>query len=236
MASLSTMILDYPYLLTVIIYLSLLFAGARRFPAQLRSILLSAGLGTPCSLLALFVVPEYWKPYLIVDLPVGPEDFLFSFATGGISWLLFCAIRRSSQEECMNTSPRAGRYISCVALGWIFYEGMRLTGFEYTLSIWISIYLFGGLFLFLKRPYGIAALGSSIAFAAVYALILKGALLLWPEILGYWGADAAGRQLFGMPWMEIAWALGYGFTWPLFMAWVFDLEPAGAYKPLASKV
>jgi hypothetical protein len=227
MASLTRMILDYPYLLTVLIFLSLLLTGMHFLPAQRRSILLSAGLGAPCSLLALFVVPEYWKPKLIVALPVGLEDFLFSFVTGGISWLLFCAFRRISPEECANASPRAGRYVSCILSGALFFEGMRMAGFGYTGSIWISMYLFGGLFLFLKRPYGRAALGSSIAFAAVYALLLKGAIILWPETLGYWGADAAARQICGLPWMEIAWALGYGFTWPLFMAWVFDLDPEG---------
>lgn len=227
MDAMTGIVLDHPYLATMLVFLLLFVAGVCAFPTQRRSIMLSACLGAPSSILALFVVPEYWKPNLIIDLPVGLEDFLFSFVTGGASWLLFCACRPCSSDECRNIKPRAGRYVCCILVGWVFYEGMRLSGFGYAWSIWISIYLFGVYFLYLKKPFGPAAFAASLLFVMVYALLLKGALILWPETLGYWGGDATRRQFFGMPWMEIAWALGYGFTWPLFMAYVFDLETAG---------
>jgi hypothetical protein len=37
---------------------------------------------------SVFFVPYCWSPVRVADFPAGPEDFIFSFANGGIAWLL----------------------------------------------------------------------------------------------------------------------------------------------------
>ena len=46
-------------------------------------------LATPFAFLEHFAIPIYWNPRrTVVWMGVSPEDFLFAFTIGGISWLL----------------------------------------------------------------------------------------------------------------------------------------------------
>ena len=49
-------------------------------------------------------------------------------------------------------------------------------------------------------------------------------VLSWPHFIQQWNLPSLSGFIFGMPIEELVWALGFGFTWPLFMAHVFDVR------------
>jgi hypothetical protein len=80
-------------------------AGLWRAPHHRTPALVSAALCAPSAGFALLFVPAYWHPKLIVAIPVGVEDVLFSFANGGLAWLMIAGA--TAHSGCGSTPPRS---------------------------------------------------------------------------------------------------------------------------------
>jgi len=52
----------------------------------------------------------------------------------------------------------------------------------------------------------------------------KGNVCFLAHFLQQWNLPSLSGFIFGLPLEELVWALGFGFTWPVFMAHVFDVQ------------
>jgi len=186
--------------------------------------LLSALLFTPFALTGFILVPVYWKPKLFWNLMVGVEDVIFCFITGGIGWLVSTY---GVQHRLMlpgKIRPLIKRYIKYIIFGSISWAIFLFVGFGYLWSTLACLYTLGFMLLITQRCLWPLALWGAAAFLGFYALILKIMFVSWPHFIQQWNLPSLFGLVFGLPVEELIWALGFGFTWPLFMAYVFDVQ------------
>jgi hypothetical protein len=215
---------SYPYFLACIIFLLLFCFLFLLFPGQRRAMWLSAALSTPFSLATLFLVPHYWMPRRLGDLLVGVEDFIFSFATGGIAWVLAVFFVEGRIHLPREIKPSWVRYLACIVTGGLFIVVCRFLGLGFMMSTLLAIYCVG-LFLFIsQRRLWFLALGGGLSFLLLYVAIFLGFLYYYPHFLRQWNPGAILGLIGGVPLQELAWALGFGITWPLYMAFVFNVQ------------
>ncbi len=219
-----TDIIDYPYFVSSILLL-LLLAGLMLFFAQLVKTSLVAGLlSIPLSFSTVLFVPEYWDPVRLFDYWVGIEDLLFSFATGGIVWILAVLVSHSRTNQ-IAWEQVAWRYLIVVALGLsaktIMQEiggpimnqaigGMLVTCLVLSWKNWRVL-----------RP----ALRSGILFMMGYTLLLSVLFWLFPGFDAQWTIEnLSGLSVFNVYLEEILWAFGFGVSWTIVMFFVFGIE------------
>jgi hypothetical protein len=215
---------SYPYFLGCIILLLVFCCLFLLFPGQRRAMWLSAALSTPFSLATLFLVPHYWMPRRLGDLLVGVEDCIFSFATGGIAWVLAVLFMEGRIHLPREIKPSWVRYLACIVTGGWLIVVCRFLGLGFMMSTLLSIYGVG-LFLFIsQRRLWFLALGGGFSFLLLYAAIFLVCLYFYPHFLKQWNPGAILALIWGVPLQELAWALGFGITWPLYMAFVFNVQ------------
>jgi hypothetical protein len=216
---------DHVYLVTLVFCLSLLMAGFFGSSArQRRVVLLSGVLALPASLSALDWVPEYWRPQVLWDLPVSLEDVAFTFVAGGLAWLLVAFPWGGHLVLPPRLKPSLKRY-SFGALGILSITGLlKVWGCDYFWALTVAIYGLGLILLRFLRPFWPLACWGGIAYLVLHFLVLKTAFLIWPHFLQQWNLPAIRGFIFGVPLEELVWALGFGFTWPLYMAYVFNVQ------------
>jgi hypothetical protein len=116
------------------------------------------------------------------------------------------------------------RYIKCILYGSIACSVLLYMGFGFLWSTLGGLYLLGLMLLYTQRRLWPLALYGTGSFLAFYSVILKLMFSSWPHFLRQWNLPSLSGFIFGMPVEELIWALGFGFTWPLFMAHVFDVR------------
>jgi len=210
-----------------LLLLGFCLAGLYFFSRERKKILISAVLSIPAACTAVLFVPEYWKSKRITQLSVGIEDIIFSFATGGIVWIIvsFSVGRNFSYKMALNTMIK--RYLTLVALGVsLIYILFRSTKWGVMAEALVGIIIIGLILLvrFRFKSWRIAAAGS-LLFTLYYSITTGFILKLFPHMNLYWNNNNLwGISVFNVPLGEIVWALGYGAVWPLAMAYVFDLN------------
>lgn len=217
----------YPYLASCLILLQILLVALALDSARRHLAVLSGLLSSPYALLSVFFVPEYWAPVRTTRLAASPEDFIFSFATGGIVWLLASWPLRRRFTHRLDWARFLGRYLECVVpgvtIGWLCFVsglGVMASAIVGIAAVWgVLLWRCGGL-------WPLSAAGA-FGFALFYAVLMVAAVVVWPDLHLHWNAaNLWGPRLLGVPVEEIAWALAYGAVWPLFMAYVLDTRLA----------
>jgi len=217
----------HPYLVWSLVLLGSCLTGFFFFSRERKNIFISAVLSSPAACTAVLFIPEYWRPARITPLSVGIEDLIFSFATGGIVWIIigFTAGRNFTCNIVLTTVIK--RYLILVALGMtlmlILY---RSTNLGVMFEAMIGITITGFILLLIQRfkSWRLAAAGS-ILFTLYYFFVTGLILYLFPNMGCYWNKEILlGISFFNVPVEEIAWAFGFGAVWPLAMAYVFDLD------------
>jgi hypothetical protein len=209
-----------------LILLGFCLAGLYFYSWERKRILISAFLSIPAACTTVLFVPEYWKPIRITQFPVGIEDAIFSFATGGIVWIIvsFSVGRNYSYNISLSTVIK--RYLALVALRSLIYILFRPMKWEAMTEALVGIIIVGLILLvkFRLKSWRIAAAGS-LLFTLYYSIITGFFLTLFPHMRLYWNSNNLwGISVLIVPLGEIVWALGYGAVWPLAMAYVFDLN------------
>ncbi len=211
-----------PYLSVSVALLTICISGMAAFRPQRRLIFLSALLSTPFCLYEIVFIPEYWSPFQ-EDKFIGAADFLFSFSTGGIAWML--AAIGIKPELALSWKPLlfCRRYAGGAVLGVLFSLFLRLMGLKIMTAVLVSIVI--GLLVLAWRFRRLRhfALTGGLGFAVFYFLLLKWMFSVSSGFPMQWNtAGLSGLDLWGVPVEEILWAAGFGAIWPRFMTYVFD--------------
>ncbi len=212
----------YMYFATCVCWATLFLLAYILWPAQRRPMLLSALICAPSAALGL-LFRLYWHPPKIFGLSVGVEDLIFAFSMGGLAWWVAAACRRKDFQPPVPFKPSLVRYLSGIILGISAYIALNLIGIGLIWSIYGSIYALGFFLLMRQAGKWLTSLVGAALFALAYGLIFNGYQLIWPNLLDLWNLPALSGVIWGVPLEEWSWALGFGFTWPLFMAYVFDV-------------
>lgn len=215
----------FPYLGMSLALFLLLLAGLLARPRQRKLTLLSAALQAPFGLLSVFFVPDYWEPARVFSFGTGAgvEDLLFSFASGGLAWLLATSLLDARIEAEIEPRKVLVRFAAFavpglatgVLLWWSGFGPMNATivvaAVATTVLAWRQ-----------RGDLRLSAAGA-VGFGLLYPAVLKGAYELWPHFPDQWSsAGAWGLSVWGLPLEEIVWAVGGGAVWPLFVAYLVD--------------
>lgn len=229
------LIATYPYLVWSLGLLGTFAVAYALKPAHRRIALSSAALSAPSSFLAVVFVPVYWEPVQIFRVLVGPEDLVFSFANGGMIWILAGAYYAVPEHLWGRTfCVRSARITASFLAAWLL---LWLTGLP---LMWAALAVGFGLWCFLVSR-DVAALTVSLTcaavFAAGYTLWLTAILYANPGFLESWTPDGlTGVTVLGVPLEETLWAVEFGAVWPLLVAYFLDIEPRRAVVSTASQL
>jgi hypothetical protein len=217
----------HPYLIANIPLFFLILTAAKTVQPRNfgRLSLLSGLVCMPCSVLALLHNESYWNPIRLGNGPIGIEDFVFTFVSGTMIWLLAAwpFRRRLLIESHLSTWARRSAFCSllfgclCTLL---WFSGVK--SLENTLLAGMLI-----LFVILLLDHNLWPLAVSgvIFFVPVYLLIVKVQFSVWPDYLLYWNPHSAlGITLIGIPMGELAHAIIFAAFWPVYIAYVFNIH------------
>jgi hypothetical protein len=214
----------YPYLAGDLIWLAVYLAVVVAFESQRRQILLGGLLAMPCAATGVLLVPSYWSPERIATLGgIGVEDLLFNFIFGGMAWAEAVWIVRKRIALRLTVRSVVCRYGFVVMAATVAGAALHLSGMKPMHSMFLIMGSGGATFLLGRRQlWPIAAVGL-VTSAAVYAIVFRAILQLWPHLLLQWTlANLSGWTLWTMPVEELTWALLFGPAWAISMAFVFD--------------
>lgn len=214
---------SYPFFGMSLVLMAVCIVCMAVFPSRCGPMFFSGLLCAPFCLYEVAFVPEYWSPVRIARGLVGLEDIMFSFATGGIAWLLgTCCLRRniSFSIEPLRFSRR---FFGCSILGLILSLILWRLGLRIMTATLLVIAIgVVGLALRYRRLWLVAVQGA-FGFLLVYVAVLRLSFVIWPQFLLQWNSDGLwGTSFLGVPLEEVLWALAFGAIWPGFMAYVFD--------------
>jgi len=155
-----------------LLLLVLFAAGFIVSPAkQRRPILLSALFSTPFSTASIFFVPEYWNPIRTVTFFIGPEDLIFSFATGGIAWLLATWLLWNYIDLDSRLRLIIKRYLICILLGATVSIIFLITGLSVMTSTLLGILSVGLFILWSRRGLWPIQLIGMISFTLLLSMV-----------------------------------------------------------------
>jgi len=219
----------FPYLVMSLALSFLLLAGLLVWPRQRKLTLLSAALQAPFGLLSVFFVPDYWEPERVFSLGsgAGAEDILFSFASGGLTWLLAVSLSGARIEADIEPRMVLARFsayavpgVTAGALLW--WRGLG----PMDATIAVAVVAAATLAWRQRSVLRLSAAGA-LGFGILYPAVLKGAYTLWPLFPDQWSSTGSwGLSVWGLPLEEIVWAAGGGAVWPLFVAYLVDARDA----------
>jgi hypothetical protein len=179
------------------------------------------------SLSAVFFVPEYWQPVLILKFPVGLEDMLFSFANGGIVTFISLSVVRGRMSLNFSAGDLLIKYLLCSNLGALLCWFTYRAGIPVMTSCLIAMPVVG-LALLAKNwrhwPLSmVGALGFTLLYMGVTALVGIG----FPDFHQQWTMEnLLGVRFLGFPVEEYFWAFGFGAVFPLIMAYAMGVTVA----------
>lgn len=218
----------YPYLGTSLLWLLFCLAAVAVSGGARRMAFLSAVLSMPSALASVVVVPDYWRPVRVAVFLAGPEDALFSFASGGIAWAVATARLPRPLESTLVPRQALARYFRHMALGSALTLLLLGAGLPVMPAIIVASVAVAAV-VAARRPelWPLAAAGAG-GFTVAYLAALLTVFALWPGFAGQWdGASLSGLRLLGIPLEELGWALAYGAAWPLLVADACQLRVAG---------
>lgn len=219
------LIATYPYLVGSLAFFALFGILYSLNPSHRRVALLSAALSTPYSLLAVFFVPAYWEPAQVFRLMVGPEDLLFSFATGGAAWIVVAGSYYSVPDRLWGSTGllRFARVTIGFFLLWLL---LYLAGLP---VMWAVLAAAVGLWSFLvakDRGVLVTSIKGGAVFSIAYTLIAAAVIYANPSSAQSWADDGlVGLRVMGLPLEESLWAFEFAAIWPLLIAYSLDMKP-----------
>jgi len=215
---------QHPYLWTSLFLAALCLIGLRLATHQRKPALLSAMFGIPGAAYSLVFVPAYWSPARITPWPIGVEDVLFSFANGGLVWLMVAA-RNPEVRLAIDAVTVTKRLLALTAVFVLLLLTTIQMGVPVMHAGLFSAAIILGTVLWLRPRYWQLAARGTVTFGVFYSVVLLGASRLWPDALSWWHHEVvSGILLLGAPAEEIAWAVAYGAVYPLVMAFCFDAQ------------
>jgi hypothetical protein len=218
----------YPYLFANIMSLAVCLIASRMTP-QGNMIIVSGLLSTPCFFL-LAVPPwnEYWNPVRVGGWVLGVEDVLCSFDVGALAWLAAGAPFGLATSSRICHGGFFKRYAVLGSLTAGLFTLLWLVGLEAMTSLIATCFVVGAFLFALRRDLRFLALSGLIGFPILYSLIVSFYFRIWPDFAFQWKThNFWGRAILGLPAGEVAWAVVFGFFWPLFVGHVCNVRLTG---------
>lgn len=185
--------------------------------------LVCSGLSSaPSALLSILFIPSYWQPSHLLAWRVGPEDLLFSFASGVLVWAL-AAYKGPHLPAELDWLGAARRYLlvgAAFGTTWMMLlrSGVRVMDAACLAALVILAYLV----LRAPRAWRLALRGGAL-FGFFYAGAVIACFLVAPEFADGWqGANLSGFQIGPAPAEELLWGFTYGSVWPPLCAFLWD--------------
>ncbi len=219
----------FPYLTLIIaqflvFVLCFLAANKHRWP-----MFLSALLSAPFGFFSVFFVPAYWQPLRIGEwVGTGIEDIIFSFANGGIVWFMVTWPLRKRLSVDIQVKRVLKRYLLLFIPGISFFLIILFMGFDPMTAVLLGMVVMSSIIILLRCQLWLLSVVGAVCFGVLYTIICHIIFTLDPDFLMQWNLNALSGYFFlGVPLEEIAWSIGFGATWPLFVAYPFNtrIEP-----------
>ena len=160
---------------------------------------------------------------------VGVEDLVFSFATGGLAWLL--ATPPSGRPVVIEVRPWRSltRYGACSSVGLSVALGAWWLGMGIMPAFWLSMVVVGGCLLVWRPSMWRLSLTGALWFVGLYAAATVTVFSAFPRLgLHFTQTNLLGITVLGVPVEELVWALGYGAVYPLVLAYSFEAVVSGS--------
>lgn len=169
---------------------------------------------TPAALSEVFFVPGYWLPDTVGNPKLSIEDFIFSFAVGGIVAVIYeLAMKGKAKHQrlcnCFNGRFSPGLILGVGVLAIFFSYTIFKINFMYAVYIGIVVNV---VLMAITRPDLLGKiLYSGLLFGLFYFLFFSIFALFVPNFIKHWNLNnLSGLILLGVPLEEIIWAFGVG--------------------------
>ena len=215
---------DHPYLCWSIM-LFVIFLVTYLTAKQFRPLMVFSGIASAVySLTAVFFVPEYWEPVLVLKSLVGLEDLLFSFANGGIVCFLSLWPVRKRISIKFTFSGLLNRYLGWTFIGAIICYVFRKTGATIMGCCMMAMIIIGVTMLFKNKRFWLLSLTGAIGYTALYIGVMTVLGQWFPSFHTQWNFENLwGYRFLSFPLEEFVWAFGFGAVFPLIMAFAFGI-------------
>jgi hypothetical protein len=222
---------DYTYLCFSLVSLLVFLVGLMACRKQSRpmrfSPWISALLSAPFAFLSCFFIPSYWEPVRITEFwSTGIEDIIFSFANGGMVWIMATSTIRNRLILNIQTRRLLWRYLVCTVSGISFGMPLFLLGFDNPMHItFIGMAAATAVLLWLRKELWPLLVVGALSFGFLYTVACSITFALALDFIRQWNAEALlGFCLLGVPIEEITWSVSFGGLWPLIVAFIFDVR------------
>jgi hypothetical protein len=217
---------SYQYLCSLLIWLVFYFVGLIIFYKYRKSILLSSLLAMPQALFAIFLVPAAWQPKRIFVFGTGIEDLIFCFLSGGLVWMSVLLYCRENTPLDFKLKTIFKRLVYCTLFGIFAVVLMTtLTEIKGYLIPFIVMTTWCTILIILNPSYIRLLLIGMASFFVIWILILLAIINIWPGIPSLWSWDNLwGLSFLKFPLEELVWALLYGGSWSLSIAFILNVR------------
>lgn len=179
-----------------------------------KEMLLASLLITPAALSEVFFVPGYWLPDTIGNPKLSIEDFIFTFAVGGIIAVIYelfmkGKVRHQRLCDCYNGELFHGLILGIGVVAIFLTYALFKINFMYAVYIGIIVDV---ILISITRPDLIRkVLYSGIIFGFLYFLFFSVFSFLTPNFIKHWNLNnLSGIIILGVPAEEILWAIATG--------------------------
>jgi hypothetical protein len=207
-----------------LVLLLLLALGLALCPLRLRRpALLSGLLALAPAVTGAWTGRLYWSPVRVWPFFASLEDFVYSFAIGGLVWLL--GTWPLHRRMVLNIRPRCllPRYLVFSVLAATLTIGASLLESKPMNGYLLPMVGVGLVALYLRPALWRVAVWGLAGYTLVHFVLLKAALTLTPSSAGIWQvASLWGPKLWAIPLDEIVWSAAFGAVWPVAVGYVFD--------------
>ena len=158
---------------------------------------------------------------------VGPEDFIWAFATGATAWILAALPSREQLRPNISLPRSVTRYAIVTSIGAIIFVPLWLGGAG-VMNAFLASNIALAIVLILLQPalWRLAAFGA-IGLGVLNLVVMVINLALCPTYYAQFSPAAlSGNTFLGIPLEELAWAITTGAVWPLVTCYVLDIQPA----------
>lgn len=167
---------------------------------------------TPAALSEVFFVPGYWLPDTIFNPKLSIEDFIFTFAVGGIIAVFYELVLGAKHIKHLKLCNcyRGGGLILLVGIILIFAVHF-LFKINFMYALYIGIFVNVLLIAINRQDLIKKIIFSSLIFGVFYFLFFAVFSRLIPGFLNHWNlSELSGVILLGVPLEEIIWAFATG--------------------------
>lgn len=227
----------YPYLwasLFAVIVALILITLQRNF----RIPILLSGMTCVSNAWCVFTLEDvYWSPMRLGGQAIGIEDFLMGFSAGVITMSIAISLNQLNGTVLTWQKKTIPLRISMgVLLGISLFLGLWWLGIP-AMALYLSVMLFSILIFLLWRPsLWPLALTGGLGFPLIWMLLAMVSFWAWPDFIHQWNATTlwGGNLILGVPIGELFWAILFGASCPLFIAFVIDVRFSQADKSISN--